>query len=204
MKSLNGFDTISHVYDPLAKLAFGRSIQQSQLFFLNKIRKQSKILILGGGTGWILLELLKRQPECEVWYIEASAKMISSSRIKTTNDQRVHFIHGTEENIPNQHFDVAITNFFLDLFDDKSIYHLIGKIKTKLKPGSIWIATDFVNRKRWHAPVLKLMYLFFRVTCGINSTYLPKWSEAMKTEMKEIESKSFCSEFMETKLFLLR
>src|SRR5579872_6146211 len=118
---LNEFDGISTIYDQLSQLVFGENLVESQKTFLKKIPNQSTILILGGGTGWILVELLKAQPNCEVWYIEASQKMISLSKEKTKSDNRVHFIHGTEDQIPDVKFDVVITNFYLDLFDDDSI-----------------------------------------------------------------------------------
>ncbi|MGC4023365.1 MAG: class I SAM-dependent methyltransferase [Cyclobacteriaceae bacterium] len=200
----NNFDSISGVYDLLAKLIFGNSIRESQKLFFPNIPNDSRILILGGGTGWILLELFKVQPKCSVWYVDASLKMISLAKRKTKNDRRIQFIHGTEENIPDMKFDVVITNFFLDLFEDHSIADLIRKIKNSLNVRALWIATDFVNRRWWHRLMVRIMYLFFRVVSEIEAKQLPKWSENIsESGLQEIKSRSFFRGFIETKLFQL-
>ncbi len=55
MKStMNGFNRIAGVYDFLAKLVFGKHIRRSQEHFLKMVIQQNKVLVLGGGSGWIL------------------------------------------------------------------------------------------------------------------------------------------------------
>jgi tRNA (cmo5U34)-methyltransferase len=50
-----GFDRLAPFYDSLARLIIGKGIKQSQLHFLNHLRGQNQgVLVLGGGTGWIL------------------------------------------------------------------------------------------------------------------------------------------------------
>jgi tRNA (cmo5U34)-methyltransferase len=49
-----GFDRLAPFYDSLARLIIGKGIKQSQLHFLNHLRDKTKLLVLGGGTGWIL------------------------------------------------------------------------------------------------------------------------------------------------------
>ena len=62
---LNGFDSIASIYDPIARLFFGNSITESQATFLSEI-PVGKVLILGGGSGWIATEVLSAQPFCSV------------------------------------------------------------------------------------------------------------------------------------------
>ena len=96
----NGFDRLAPIYDPLARMIYGKSIVQAQTSFLSIIPPFSKVLILGGGTGWLLTELLRGHPTCEVWYIESSANMLSMTIKKNGHPGRVHFILGTEKDIP--------------------------------------------------------------------------------------------------------
>jgi len=202
--NLNGFDRIAFVYDFLAKLVFGKSISESQKYFLNKIEDDSKILILGGGTGWLLEELSKVKPNCEMWYIDASAKMISLSKNKINPKQPVHFIHGTEQDIPlSIKYDVVITNFYLDLFVDQQLEVIMVKIRSSLKAGANWIVTDFVNNGKWGQEImLKIMYWFFRIICNIESRKLPNWSKPIeRIGAKEIESGFFYSGFIKTTLY---
>ena len=201
---LNGFDRIAFIYDFLAKLVFGKSIIDSQKFFLSNISDNSKVLILGGGSGWLLSEFLKQKPNCEVWYIEASEKMISLSKGKIENIRNVHFIHGTEQDIQlSIKYDVLITNFYLDLFTNHQLLNIITKIRSVMKAEAQWIVTDFVNNKRWWQSImLKVMYWFFRITCSIESRQLPEWNRLVeKAGVKEVSSKAFYSGFIKTALY---
>jgi tRNA (cmo5U34)-methyltransferase len=201
--TLNGFDRIAFIYDFLARIVFGQSIVDSQRYFLNKIQNGSKILILGGGTGWLLADLMKLKPDCKVWYIEASEKMIALARNKVGSSHSIHFIHGTEESIPEIKFEVVITNFYLDLFSNRQLEHLVKNLQSVLKTSSSWIVTDFVNDKKWWQPViLRIMYFFFRITCGLKIKQLPEWDQLIARKgTKEVESKSFYRGFIKTVLY---
>ncbi len=199
-----GFDKIASVYDGLAQLVFGNSIKQAQLYFLNEIAPQSNVLILGGGTGWLLAELLKLNPTCEVWYIEASEKMLKLSKLKTNHSSRVHFIHGTEDSIPNEtKFDVVITNFYLDLFTNTALDSVLAKIQEAGKPGTLFLATDFIDRKKWWQSILlKTMYIFFHNTCKVEASRLPDWHQQLtKRNLVQKKSKLFFGEFIETTVY---
>jgi|SRR5579872_307433 len=201
---LNGFDRIAGVYDFLAGLVFGKSIRESQIFFLGEIPERAKVLILGGGSGWLLAALLKIKPKCEVWYIDASEEMIALSRQKNRPGTMVHFIHGTELNIPEAiRYDAVITNFYFDLFTDHQLKDVVEKIQLSINSKTIWIASDFVDGKKWwQGMLLQVMYFFFRVTCEIDSRRLPEWHNSMeKAGMKEIESKFFYGDFIKTVRF---
>ena len=201
---LNGFDRIAFIYDFLAKLVFGKSIKESQQHFLNKIEDSSKVLILGGGTGWLLAELLKVKPNCEIWYIDASQRMIALSKSKIDPKLAVHFIHGTERDIPSFiKCDVLITNFYFDLFTYDQLKNNITRLQSSTRPGGRWIVTDFVNNEKWWQVImLKAMYWFFRIACNIESQRLPEWSNLLeKAGVKEIDSKPFCRGFIKAALY---
>jgi ubiquinone/menaquinone biosynthesis C-methylase UbiE len=201
----NDFDKLASIYDHLTKLVFGRSIINSQKYFLNKISDRSSVLILGGGTGWIVKELLKVKSDVTVCYIEASAKMITIAKEKLKNDKRVQFINGTENDIPSDaQFDFVITNFYLDLFTDESLKIVVERIKKSLSPQAKWIVTDFINSKWWHGVMLKAMYFFFYVTCNIEPRSLPEWSRAIQAiGAAQLDSKIFYRGFIKTTIFQL-
>jgi tRNA (cmo5U34)-methyltransferase len=179
---LNGFDHIAGLYDTLARIVFGKRIVQSQRYFLEDIADGSKVLILGGGTGWLLAELLSRNPNAEVWYIEASQRMIALSREKVNDKGNVHFIHGTEQDIPAEiSVDFVITNFYFDLFSNEALKKIVPEIATRMKENARWIATDFVYEGTWwQSALLQAMYWFFRTVDAIESTRLPAWQEALR------------------------
>ena len=98
---MNNFDSVARIYDGLSNLIFGKAIRRAQTAYLSDIRPGANVLVLGGGTGWLLSELSKVNPTCKVWYIDASAKMIELSKEATRNAaHETVFIHGTEDSIP--------------------------------------------------------------------------------------------------------
>jgi tRNA (cmo5U34)-methyltransferase len=204
MATLNGFDAIAKMYDGLARIVFGRSIRNAQLYFLNQIPIDADILILGGGTGWILNEILKLNPSCRIWYVEASAQMISRSKKRAEGYSNIYFVHGTEDDIPSaQNFDVVITNFYLDLFANEKLPEVIDKILPRLKTDFRWLATDFIDEgKWWQRTMLKLMYSFFAITANIASRQLPDWCVIFENSgLHQIDSKLFYSGFIKTSIF---
>ena len=199
-----GFDRIASVYDGLGRLVFGDAIQHAQEYFLDDDPPQSKVLILGGGTGNFLVKLLALKPECEIWYVEASEKMLELSKVKTKNSDRVHFIQGTENSIPSGiQFDVIITNFYLDMFTDESLDLVLMKIQKETKPNVLWLATDFIDKKKWWQFILlKMMYRFFRTVCDIEATNLPDWNACLvKKGFLKKKSQFFFSGFIESTVY---
>ena len=172
---MNGFDRLAPMYDCLVRIVFGQSMVEAQTAFLHVVEQGSQVLILGGGTGWILVELLNRQPECEVWYVESSSRMIDIARKKCNHHHhRVYFILGTEQSVPSRQFDVVIMNFFLDLFTEEHIIHLLENVKRHTVLSGVWLITDFEHQgKWWQSQLLKAMILFFRVVCTIEARVLP-------------------------------
>lgn len=174
---MNNFDLIASVYDSLAGLFFGRSIKSSQVSVLHLIPEGSTILILGGGTGWILDELDRHTSNSRIWYVDQSAKMIALASSRS-GVRDISFIQGSINSIPQgQKFDVIITNFFLDLFPDLTLRDVLSVLSVSLKSGGLWLVTDFVNKQWWHNMYLFIMYRFFRLTTGIEANKLPQWEE---------------------------
>lgn len=199
VKSIDGFDLLAPLYDPLARLIFGKSIRNSQFCFIATLPANSKVLILGGGTGWLLTELVRQKPDCEVWYVESSSKMIASAQ-RLISGTNLHFIQGTVEDMPAAAYDVVITNFYLDLFSFSTLQKIIPLIYSASKSSVIWLATDFVDRgKTWQHVLLGVMYLFFRVVCRIESTQLANWQGALSDGgFQKDKSKSFYRGFIES------
>jgi len=182
-QSLKGFDRLAPVYDRFARLVYGSAIRDAQLFFLSTIPPTANVLILGGGTGWLLNDLFKTRPECRVCYVEASAKMLAlaQQQLPAQKKGQVHFILGTEDAIPTvRPFDAVITAFYLDLFSPDTLRCIIDKVSASLTSSGIWLVSDFTTPKTWwQKALLKIMYIFFRRVCGIEATHLPAWDQAL-------------------------
>ncbi len=200
------FDRIAPLYDKLVRFVFGKAVYQAQTRFLNEIDKEASVLILGGGTGWLLAELVSAKPRCKVVYIEASEKMLQMAQKAVAGSaQTVVFIHGTEREIPvGSSFDVIITHFYLDLFPDHLCRGVCRLIRSYCHAGSLWLACDFIKITPWHSLMLRLMYLFFRLTSDLKIIELPDWRKCIQeSDFGEIDKQYFFKSFICTALYRL-
>lgn len=193
------FDRIAPNYDLFARLVFGNAVKNSQLVVLDFIPDQSAVLIVGGGTGWLLKALLQKKSVSKVVYIEASARMLELSRkqaLLVNYTAIVDFRLGTEKSIQaGERFDVVITHFLLDVFTAQTAGKFIQTVGASLQQQGIWLCTDFSleehdSGKWWKKTLIRAMYAFFRWTCHIEATRLPplhtlfapaKWQCVYKT-----------------------
>ena len=206
MNVLNRFDRVAKIYDPLKRLVFGRAMHDSEVCFLTSIKRDAKVLILGGGSGEMLRTLLQTNAGCTVWYVEASGRMLELASGNVANHTpRVFFIHGTERSLQSDmQFDVIITNFFLDLFPEKKVKAITGIIDRHLVTNGYWIITDFINGGKWWQPILlSAMYGFFKLACGIETHRLPTWQRIVNNNgFREKESKMFYAGFIKASLWV--
>lgn len=201
---MKGFDRVASYYDFLARLAFGKSIIDAQEYFLSEIREGDRILMLGGGTGWILESIFKVTKPGVIWYVDNAKRMVEKSQSRNVDSSKIHFIHGTFESIPpDLKVDVVITNFFLDIFSKDELQKLIEDIKSKMKPQGTWLCSDFVDTGKWrHKMLLRSMYLFFRITANVKTISLPDWEGNLLTEgFVSFKEKTFWNGFIKSIVF---
>jgi tRNA (cmo5U34)-methyltransferase len=199
------FDFIAPFYDKLSRMVFGRAMHSAQTAYLQQIVQGGNVLILGGGTGWLLSELLTINPTCRVWYVEASQSMIKFAKTNTEGrNNDVMFIHGTEDDLPGGVvFDAVITHFFFDLFSTAKCGRIVARIRPAIHPKTIWLVSDFVNTTWWHSAMLVAMYRFFKVVSGIEANSLPDWQNAMVLGgFREINSEETYGRFIRSGLFV--
>ncbi|KAA3436455.1 class I SAM-dependent methyltransferase [Rufibacter hautae] len=176
------FNFIAPVYDALAQLVYGKAQKQAQAHFLTLIPEGARVLVLGGGSGWILPELLRQSQPSHVLFLEPSAKMMAQAQkrlTQTSAQAEVEFRLGTEANLrPEERFHVVLTPFVLDLFPSEIAFTMMQRLDQALLPAGLWLHTDFqmgtsAGQKLWQKPMLWGMYRFFRVVSDIPARELP-------------------------------
>jgi len=176
-----GYNRIAGIYDGLARIVFGKSMVQSQTIFLDQLKDCKAVLVLGGGTGWWLNDLLKKHPHLSITFVDLSSEMIRIAKEKLEVKDQVDFIHGTIEDVNlARKFDGVILFYFLDLFLEKDLEKVLQKIMANTISDSVWLVSDFISKKKWHTVFLRLMYLFFSLSTGLNSKNLPDWQKQLK------------------------
>lgn len=199
--NLNGFDRVAGFYDRAKRIVFGKAIFESRTHFLNRIRPGGNVLIIGGGSGETLPALLALNPECRIWFLDASSKMLELARhrMKAKSKDNILFVHGTKDHLPEGIvFDAVITDFFLDLFSGKAVGRIAGLVTRQLHPMGVWLVADFVNAGRWwQRTMLWSMYRFFGLACNIEATRLPPWQKQITSAgMEAIASTIFYGGFI--------
>lgn len=71
-------------------------------------------------------------------------------------------------------FDVVLTPFLFDNFTQSEADSVFTAIDGMLAAKGTWLYCDFRHTgKLWHSLLLKLMYLFFGLVCGVRAKQLP-------------------------------
>lgn len=202
MRSVS-FNVVAPFYDRLAALIFGDEITRAQIHFLKQLEDAKSVLVLGGGSGLALKDFIS-SVESKIIYVDSSERMIALAKKNLASSlHRIHFICGTEANIPNETFDAVVMNFFLDMFPEEEFDTVVHRIKEKLSQNSKVIVTDFVTtNKLFHKALLVLMYRFFSLTCYIKATRLPEWNlKLQRAGLIQLNCRAFFNGFIETAVY---
>ena len=195
-----GFDRLAAFYDPLARLVFGRALVRAQRAALAGLPEGApRVLIIGGGTGWVLGEIWRQRPAAHVCYLEASPRMLARARAwqqrhAPARGAQVAFRLGTEAALlPPEAYDAVLTFFFLDLFDANRLRAVLARLAAVRRPGAPWLLADFRNAAGWWQPaLLAFMYRFFRLTTGIGARRLPPiHAELARLGLRQQEQRLF-------------
>lgn len=165
----NNYDKIARHYDTLSRLVFFKAQVNAQVNQLHCISKNSAVLIVGGGTGWILAELAKvHSAGLKIVYVEISAKMIALSKARDYGGNEVIFLNqGIETFTTEMQFDVILTPFLFDNFSEERVGKVFELLDGLLKKDGQWFLVDFsLNKSKgkwWKWLLLKSMYRFFKL-----------------------------------------
>lgn len=185
------YDRLAWCYDALAGLVFGPALRRAQRAALRAGLPPGapRVLVLGGGTGWVLTEILRLRPAARVLYLEASAAMLARARRRLEPAgvavagaaAQVEFRHGTEADLRlEERFDALVTFFVLDCFPAALLPAALARLDAARALGAPWLLADFGPPRRWwQRALLGVMYRFFRLTTGLRARRLPDWPAAL-------------------------
>ncbi|WP_316756153.1 class I SAM-dependent methyltransferase [Pedobacter aquatilis] len=206
---INNYDKIANQYDTLSRLVFFKSQVNAQINQLHNIPKDSSVLIVGGGTGWILQEIAKLHPSgIKIIYVEISAKMLALSKARNYGGNEVEFVNlGIEDFETNLIFDVILTPFLFDNFSEQRIGVVFSKLNNLLKQNGKWLLVDFslnANKgKWWKWLVLKSMYVFFKMLGIVEATNLIDVKPYFVAEQYQVvEERFYYAGFIKASVFI--
>lgn len=199
------YNNAARFYDGLSRVVYGKALVEAQVYLLRYIAPNSNILIVGGGTGWILEEIALIHPSgLHITYVEASDKMLALSQQRKVGNNQVIYINEAIENVTGlNNFDVIITPFLFDNFTPEKLETVFAHLHPLLKPKGLWLNTDFqLTGQWWQNVLLKSMLLFFKVLCGVESSKLPDFEKQFELySYQVISNKTFFGEFIAAKAY---
>ena len=174
-----GFDLLAPHYLWMERVLAGSVLQSCRTKHLPAIANSRQILLLGEGAGRFLSEVIRASPTAEVTCVDSSAGMLRQARRVSPEGAHLTFVHADvfKHEFGTEKHDAVATHFFLDCFAPDQLQQLVSRIVRALKPGGIWLLSDFrvphSGPQRWRATViLKVMYLFFRSVTALPACYL--------------------------------
>ena len=157
---------------------FGNSQINAQKEQLSYLSSNSKILIVGGGTGWILEEIFKLNlARIEVDFVESSKKMVELAKGRKLGNLKVNFWDVPLKKFQfGKRYDVVLTGFLFDNFNQREADGNFERINGKLKQNGLWLFCDFDTNtgstKIWKQWMLISMYFFFRIIAEVKTNRL--------------------------------
>lgn len=194
---LNNYDRIATNYDRLSRLIFGKSIVRAQQALLPFISSPARILIVGGGTGWILEEIAKRCPSgLAIDYVEISSNMLDLAKRRDCKENQVTFVYaGIEDYTAPVKYDVVMTPFLFDNFSRERARKVFEKLDKMLKSGALWLFTDFHIDQNlhsiWQKALLRSMYIFFKNISHVEADQLPDMHTLFNTHNYHLTFETF-------------
>jgi ubiquinone/menaquinone biosynthesis C-methylase UbiE len=118
---VNNYDPLARYYDFLSRLVYGRTQVDAQVQMLDQVRPGDKLLIVGGGTGWILETLAALYPNgLQITYVEPSKVMIRLARRRKRGGHTISFVElPIEQFVTDERFDCILTGFLFDNFSQE-------------------------------------------------------------------------------------
>jgi len=183
-------DRIARLYRWLEYAAFGKALERRRLALVGRLAGCRRALILGEGDGRFVAKLAAQIRDIRIEVVDSSERMIGLARARLTGvaESRVRFRQADARLVdwPARSYDLVVTNFFLDCLSDSDAGALISRVSGALEPGGLWVVSEFQEPgggrlRRLHARAwLAVMYGFFRVATGLETSRLPPFNEYLR------------------------
>lgn len=210
-RNARGFDRLAPVYDVLADFLLSGRIHASQVAFLPRLPSVGRALVVGGGSGRFLCELLSGGHARHAVSIDASAAMThrTGARLEERGltERAVLRQGGLDQLREDEGFDLVVTHCFLDLFEDAELHAVMAQLDEALAQGGWWLFSDFATPgtglpRLARRIVVGGLYRFFRTACGIRARRLPDFTRAFQgVRLHQIAEARFAGGLLTAALF---
>lgn len=162
-------DRIARCYRWLEYAGFGSALERRRHAFLTDVAEARRVLVLGDGDGRALVALLATARHARIDYVDLSARMLELAR-RRAGELRVAYRQDDARTtpLPPAEYDLIVTHFFLDCFEQADQAHLLDRITRASTPQARWLVSEF----RRSGLLVRALYLFFRAATGLKTQRL--------------------------------
>ena len=221
MKAERGYDRLAPWYRWFERIRFGGTLQQARVAMLPKLASATNVLFLGDGDGRLLTEFVQRYPNARITSVDISSRMLAlqQRRVQTVFNERttlehpqLDWHHADVQNmeLPQCSFDLVVTSFFLDCFEEDPLLTVMHKIESWIAPGAVWYTVEFRMpdhglRQTWARFWLFVMHVFFFLTTGLRNRHLLDFTSHFETlGFQQTSSERFHFDMIESTLYQRR
>ena len=190
MSTPPSFDRLARPYRWMEYFSFGPYLQQCRKLRAQEMIGRRRALVYGDGDGRFLAELVSRVPTIQVVAVDASRKMLRQAARRLPPGAHVRLLHADALGchpaaFPEAPFDLIVTHFFLDCFDEAGIASLVSRVNRAAEDAALWVVSDFAIPCRpaaWLAGTLIVrgLYLTFGLLTGLKARRLPDHGRVMR------------------------
>lgn len=170
-------DPIARWYRWFEYIGFGGELERRRCAFLSDVADARRILVLGEGDGRFLVRLVEQNQSASIDYIDLSGRMLELARARAGDSVKYHLADARTIPLPMAEYDLIVTHFFLDCFDQADAESLVHRLADAAKPDACWLISEFRQprhglRAAWARVWLRTLYAFFRITTGLETSHL--------------------------------
>ena len=181
------YSSIARFYKLIESVTIGRPLLDARLAHLDRLAEGSEIknaLLVGEGNGSFLLPFAQRFPSTEITVLDESPEMLKVAQARLVaagiDTTRITFQQAdmTTEQLPASRYDLIVTLFFFDNFNDATVEQIVPVLERASTPSAQWLLSDFQipvsGWRRARARIwLTVLYAFFRCVAKIPARSVP-------------------------------
>lgn len=180
-KRTRSFHRLAPIYDTLMRGVFLGAIERAQKALIPQLPPNTRLALIGGGTGQILPDLLSHLRHGHVYYIECAPAMIQRARKRAGNHSNISFyMEEAERVLPSLSVDAVWLPFVIDLYPKEEAQQMMRMIRRCLPAGGLLLLTDYCCLRNWHRYMLQWMYFTCRLFIPLPGTYVWHYFECLE------------------------
>jgi SAM-dependent methyltransferase len=199
MSAFAGFDRVARLYCWMEYFCFGPYLQKCRRLRLSEMTSSRSVLVYGDGDGRFLAELARSLPNTPIAAIDVSGAMLREVERRLPREADVRLVHANAlecgaTGFPEAPFDLIVTHFFLDCFDEAELALLLSRVNAAAEEHAMWVVSDFAIPRRNPARLLaalivRSLYLGFGLLTGLKTRRLPDHGRVMRQTGWVLESR---------------